>query len=137
MKNTLLIIAISVVLSIGGTVLYFGDGDSPLGGRYSERTFNTASSTTFSIGNDVSLTVLPQSGQRKYASLCNAPESGPIYLIFDTTDVVATTTSSVSISGGSCYEITIDKLYTGVVQAIKEVSTTTSNLIITELRHPF
>ena len=120
-------IGIVLLMEIGSTV----KDDQPVGGLWRVPTFTSASSTVYTIGNQLSTQVLASSGGRSYAILCNTG-SNRAYINFGTALATGTTTQDVSIATNSCYEIDQDNLFTGVVTAIQDTSSSTATFIVTE-----
>ena len=136
MNNTNKIIGVGITalfLLITGVLVAKKDAGFGASLTQSVPAFTTASSTTFSPGHQLSLTVLQQRSRRGYASICNHSTGQVGYLIFGSTAVTGTTTSSVRLGTSACYEIDRDNLYTGAVQYIQETSTTTNSLIVMEM----
>lgn len=99
--------------------------------------FNIASSTSYSIGHQLSMKVLDRRGNRTWASLCNIGSS-TAYLFFATTTEhsytaqTATSSASRSIATNQCFETPQDSRFTGEVHAMHTGATTTRGLIVTE-----
>ena len=102
-----------------------------LGGVPKAPSYNTALSSAVSVGTLANTTVLTQKGGRGYARICNdSAAQGYIYLYSTTT--IATTSASTILPTKTCYEITSENLYTGVVGYVSGAATSTS-LFVTEL----
>lgn len=99
-------------------------------GVYNVPSYSTASSTLYSVGNQLSTKVLDQRGGRGYAILCNVnPPGNKAYIDFGTTAITATTSADVLLAVNTCYEINNQNLFTGQVNVISETATTTSILV--------
>jgi hypothetical protein len=93
--------------------------------------YNTASSTLYSVGADISTQILAQKGSRGSARICNDGASA-VYLSFGSTAILATTSADTVIQTSECFDINQDNLYVGAVQAMQDTGTTTT-LFVTEL----
>lgn len=125
-----LFIAIVAVILCG--IMYFGD-KAPTGATFNN--YRTSSSTAYSVGSDISTTVLESKGSRRYASFCNHSNGNQLYLIFSSTVTTATTSGAIIVDVDECFELKGDQLYTGEVQVIQENATTTNSLLVSELRN--
>ena len=99
--------------------------------------YNTASSTVYTVGHQASTQILTQRGNRGYARICNTGPR-PAYLFFATTTAHALTTRTATTSANtlvpvlSCYDIDGDNRFTGEVHAMQEVASSTASLLVTE-----
>ena len=126
-KNVV-IIGITIVITLG---IVNSIKTENLGGVPKAPSYNTALSSAVSVGTLANTTVLTQKGARGYARICNDSASeGYIYLYSTTT--ISTTSASTILPTKTCYEITSENLYTGVVGYVSGEATSTS-MFVTEL----
>lgn len=122
-----ILMALAVIV---GVVILWPSFRSNLGGVPRVPSFNSASSTVYAVGHQLSTKVLDQRGGRAYAILCNN-DSYTKYISFSATSITSTTSAGVRLAASTCYEIDQDNLYTGEIEVIQETATSTS-LIVTE-----
>jgi len=133
MKN-LKIIGITAIITAGVIILGYSllGSKSPLGGVVQNApTYSIATSTHYTIGDDISSYVLGEKSRRAYVSICNdtgslASGAQTVYVNLSGTAITATTSADVSIPDNTCWEINRDNLYTGEIQLITETSSTTN-----------
>jgi len=128
MNKKVIILAIIVL----GFALLFADRPKVLGGVPRVPSYNTASSTTYTIGHELSTKVLDTRGGRGYASFCNNT-ANRAYLLTGTSNVTSSSSAFRLIPAGECYEVNRDNLITGQINAIADTGSTTLKFIVSEL----
>lgn len=119
--SAMLAALIAIVVSIS----MMKPASTPLGGIIQAPSYNSVSTNIYAVGAGANTTILTQKGGRGYANICNnSANKGYIYLY--STSTVATSSGSIPLPTGTCYEINRDNLYTGDVGYVSEVATTTS-----------
>ncbi len=138
-KLNLITIPIIVILAVFGLYSVFAPSNDGLleGSNFAQNPVHreaNASSTALTVGDDLSVLVLPASAKRAYASLCNTQAAHTAYLSFSSTAITATTSASIPVNANSCYIINLDNRYIGNVHVIQETASTTATFLVTELR---
>ena len=120
------------VMGVAALFTLLNSGSGQGGVVQNAPTYATASSTLYTVGDDISTKVLDAYSRRAYARLCNN-SSERMFVVLGSTAVTATTSADQPLDANECYEVQRDYLYTGEVQVITNTSTTT-DLFVSELR---
>ena len=110
----------------------FGPKQGPLGANGVPTFYNSSSLSTTTVGIYSWSTVLSADSSRTYVSLCNdsVAANSAIFLGMGATSSVSRLgMAGIRVPSGSCYELTSDKMFYGVVYGIASSSTSTLDIL--------
>jgi len=130
MEKKLLIIIIAL---LGVIAWYQIPSSLPVGGGLSDRVFDNASSTAYTVGPANSIQVMATTSQRLLLRFENISNCGSVFLGIEN-DIPAVINDGVVVASSSSYQQIGFPLYTGSVQAITDCAAS-STLLVTEAEY--
>lgn len=138
--NKLKTIGLTAIITIGIMIIGYTliPKDNPTGGAVQNApTYTVATTTHYTIGDDISSKVLNAKSRRAYVRICNDTPSHlvsqDVYVNLSSTPIIATTSAHTVIENDECWEITRDNLYVGEIQLMTETSSSTNAVKVMEL----